>query len=462
MNEFGRYGDTEIAHVAPGEMVLPQDVLRGNPELFEMILQALQQAGMDPARYMVSSGENSINPMTGAQEFYGSDAERGFEDAQGQFGGAQGNEPGYGDGRHSTGGGSGGGGAGINAVDVQAAAKAGKSYGGISAPDLSKTFPDLFETPDPSADARGTQSQRGLNNAGYGDQLSKDRAERESEAQKQFTERLLFNTPSTPPPPPGSPPDKNVPSIGRAAEKNFLEKAIDDIFNQPHGVFSFGNGFYHSEGTSQAERAIAGALNLNPFGVTSKLGINPNTGKKGIGFSGTSGGVLGGALGLATGVPFTSVAGNYFSDVAGEKPTHYGYLDISDDIGTVSSPPGLSDDGGPDPYSPQAQAQINEIMRAFSPPPVAEMPSWLTFPTAMNDRQKRSYLTTNALYGGNSNFRSDETYDLWKSLFQNNAYSDTGELRALSDLLQQTERTYLTNNRGQTVPSTTQQLLNIL
>ena len=31
MARYGRNGDTMMAHVAPGEMVVPQDVLQGKP-----------------------------------------------------------------------------------------------------------------------------------------------------------------------------------------------------------------------------------------------------------------------------------------------------------------------------------------------------------------------------------------------------------------------------------------------
>ena len=75
----------------------------------------------------------------------------------------------------------------------------------------------------------------------------------------------------------------------------------------------------------------------------------------------------------------------------------------------------------------------------------------------MNNRQKRSYLATNALYGDNGNFRSDETFDLLSSMLQNAAYTSGGEQRALEDFLLPVERSYL-SRRGVT-PSNTQQLL---
>ena len=70
MARFGRNGDTRMAHVAPGEMVVPQQVLQRNPKVARGLGMAFKDAGADPKRYVVGSGQNSINPMTGKPEFF--------------------------------------------------------------------------------------------------------------------------------------------------------------------------------------------------------------------------------------------------------------------------------------------------------------------------------------------------------------------------------------------------------
>ena len=70
MAQYGRNGDTMMAHVSPGEMVVPQDVLQENPQIARGLGMAFQDSGMDPLRYTVGSGYNSINPVTGEPEFF--------------------------------------------------------------------------------------------------------------------------------------------------------------------------------------------------------------------------------------------------------------------------------------------------------------------------------------------------------------------------------------------------------
>jgi hypothetical protein len=70
MARYGRNGDTMMAHVAPGEMVVPREVLQRNPQIARGLGRAFRDSGADPLRYTVSSGQNSINPITGEQEFF--------------------------------------------------------------------------------------------------------------------------------------------------------------------------------------------------------------------------------------------------------------------------------------------------------------------------------------------------------------------------------------------------------
>ena len=70
MQNMGRYGDTRMAHVAPGEMVVPRQVMQNNPQMAQGIASAISSEGVDPRRYMVGSQQNSINPNTGQPEFF--------------------------------------------------------------------------------------------------------------------------------------------------------------------------------------------------------------------------------------------------------------------------------------------------------------------------------------------------------------------------------------------------------
>lgn len=67
MAMMGRGGDSMMAHMTPGEAVIPRGVM--TPKLWSAFQEALDQQGMMPEQYVVGSGENSINPMTGQPEF---------------------------------------------------------------------------------------------------------------------------------------------------------------------------------------------------------------------------------------------------------------------------------------------------------------------------------------------------------------------------------------------------------
>lgn len=71
MAAMGREGDDTIAHVQTGELIIPADFFKDDPEFKEAIFQKLRDAGVeDPERYVVGSSANSINPETGAPEFF--------------------------------------------------------------------------------------------------------------------------------------------------------------------------------------------------------------------------------------------------------------------------------------------------------------------------------------------------------------------------------------------------------
>lgn len=63
----GRGGDTQIAHVTPGEMVVPRSLQ--TPAVMRTLAIEAARKGINPARYTVGNRLNSHNPLTGAQEF---------------------------------------------------------------------------------------------------------------------------------------------------------------------------------------------------------------------------------------------------------------------------------------------------------------------------------------------------------------------------------------------------------
>lgn len=65
----GRYEDEEIAHVAPGEMIIPLRLQEEHPELVDQIRQMFVDSGLDPDRYVVADTEGTVN-ITGMEEFY--------------------------------------------------------------------------------------------------------------------------------------------------------------------------------------------------------------------------------------------------------------------------------------------------------------------------------------------------------------------------------------------------------
>lgn len=68
MAGMGRGPDTEVAHVTPGEIVVPARVA-AQPEVRNALVGGFRNAGANPGRYVVGSRMNSLNPMTGRPEF---------------------------------------------------------------------------------------------------------------------------------------------------------------------------------------------------------------------------------------------------------------------------------------------------------------------------------------------------------------------------------------------------------
>jgi hypothetical protein len=68
MKGHGRHGDTEMAHVTPGEIVVPLSAQ--SPEVVGAIEAELNAHGQPLERYKVRSSKNSKNPQTGKGEYF--------------------------------------------------------------------------------------------------------------------------------------------------------------------------------------------------------------------------------------------------------------------------------------------------------------------------------------------------------------------------------------------------------
>lgn len=64
----GRYGDTELAHVARGEVIVPTDV--NDDDLMDAIKKAFKKKKVPLERYIVGTKLNSRNPETGMTEYF--------------------------------------------------------------------------------------------------------------------------------------------------------------------------------------------------------------------------------------------------------------------------------------------------------------------------------------------------------------------------------------------------------
>ena len=64
----GKPRHMELAHVTPGEMVIPAELL--TPELMAALQATAKAQGIDLSRYEVGNRRNSVNPHTGEPEFF--------------------------------------------------------------------------------------------------------------------------------------------------------------------------------------------------------------------------------------------------------------------------------------------------------------------------------------------------------------------------------------------------------
>lgn len=67
MAQQGRFGDSVVAHLTPGEVEVPPQVQ--TPQLMHMLQQAFAKAGVSPEQFTAGSPQSSHNPATGAPEY---------------------------------------------------------------------------------------------------------------------------------------------------------------------------------------------------------------------------------------------------------------------------------------------------------------------------------------------------------------------------------------------------------
>lgn len=67
---LGRNGDTQIGHLTPGEVVVPQSVAANLPGGgMNALYEAYREAGLDPDQYIVGGEGDSYNPATNVPEY---------------------------------------------------------------------------------------------------------------------------------------------------------------------------------------------------------------------------------------------------------------------------------------------------------------------------------------------------------------------------------------------------------
>ena len=69
LSAMGRGGDTRLAHVSTGEVVLPPEMF-DDPEFEKTVESRFNELDLDPERYVVGVGIASLNPETGLEEFF--------------------------------------------------------------------------------------------------------------------------------------------------------------------------------------------------------------------------------------------------------------------------------------------------------------------------------------------------------------------------------------------------------
>jgi len=68
LSQAGRGGDTMLAHLTPGEMILPIGIM-DDPAVEKAVLNRFDQMDLNPEEYVAGLGIASLNPITGLEEF---------------------------------------------------------------------------------------------------------------------------------------------------------------------------------------------------------------------------------------------------------------------------------------------------------------------------------------------------------------------------------------------------------
>ncbi|MRG70347.1 hypothetical protein GH722_01075 [Alphaproteobacteria bacterium HT1-32] len=66
----GQQGDVILAHLTPGEVVVPVTVLDTTPQLAPFLKEAFGRANLNIGRYTVGGADDSRNPVTGLPEYF--------------------------------------------------------------------------------------------------------------------------------------------------------------------------------------------------------------------------------------------------------------------------------------------------------------------------------------------------------------------------------------------------------
>lgn len=360
---MGRNGDREVAHLTPGEIVIPKGVV--TPRFMTQLLAAFDQAGVPPARYTVGAA-NSMNPATGFPEYWdANDAESGGFG----FGGGEGSheEDPYGGGEADGGGWSGGAGWYDQSQGIQIG-------------------PDPVETIDvgPSITEQAIDVPQGDYSSPPDGASSAWGAEPDSQSSY---DTGLFNTGILAGP-------MNV------ADKN---RSL--------------TGFKSTDTAIRYGAPILGGLVAGPIGAAvARLGAGLATG---VGFGEALGGAAGGMLGSGGGLA-TSFLGGKVGQWAGRG------LDLQLALTGPGAEQGgfPSMDGGGEGSDPEDMPAVPEAPKSYVRP---EPPPLLSLNPEMTDLQRRAQIATYGLHGDDGMYRTDEVEKYYRDLLAHNIANGTTE-----------------------------------